>query len=632
MMRVAQRTATIIAAGLLALLPLMYRPTLFAPSATPRAIMIGVAGPVLLAISVTARALRGQALVLRHPVVFAAAVALLLLHLVSAAWTPDRLGARLWNGTLFSLLCWLAFITVIVGQRSQAMTLIAAAAGGGVLAGLVGILQHFDRPIAFFSQTLVPGSTFVYANVAAQFFAPLVVILLVMAVRSGRALGFAAWAGALLVAGGYLELTRCRGAWLATVLACVLVGGVILAAGSLRGDLRQRLSRAKLVAAGLGVAAVVAALAFIPQGGAFHRRTGWAEMLRSFVEPVQVVTGGAGEVARSSSAMRWQMLGCARRALREHWLFGLGSDGFRAGIVPYLDQPTATLCYSPTTQMLTLHCDPVQLVLETGILGGTAALVLVLGVLAAGWRLMIHAVDGDTRWVALACLGGLATIGLHSLVDFPFHMPTSSFLAATLAGVVLGLDRGTAGDQPALEIRKRGPALAVAAILAVGATINGTLLAGHAGSMWHLNVAWAAKTAGVGDVALREIDAGLAASALSPTARREYGVIHARFDPDRPAALRAVQRALADDPHYINNLVNAAGVEMELGRYTDARAHLEQALSINAELHLAHYGLGQIAAAEGRPRDARTAFERCLVLRPDYEPARRQLDALPQQP
>ncbi len=619
---------TVVAAGVLAVIPLAYWPALFAPAATPRWAIVGIAGPLLLAIRVLAAAWRGRSTAVTHTTVWVAAVGLLAVHFASVAWTPDRPGAHLWNSALLALLCWLAFIATTVRTSRQAVTLLAAAAGGGVLAGIVGVLQQLDRPPALFSQTLVPGSTFVYANVAAQFFAPLVPLLLVMVVRATRVISLLAWTAALLIAGSYLELTRCRGAWLATALTIVALSGVIAAVRGLRRDLWQRCTRAKAGLALLGVVGLVIALVLIPHEGAFKRRGSWSEMWRSFLEPVQVVTGAGGEVARSSAAMRWRMLGCAGRALGAHGLLGLGSDGFRAGIIPYLDQATASLCHTPTTQMLTLHCDPVQLLLETGALGGLAALGLGLGVLAIGWRLVTRSADDDVRWLGLGCLSGLVALGLHSLVDFPLHMPTSSFLAATLAGLVLGLSRGALADRPRFELRGRSPLLVFAAIALTAAGANIWRYTGYVRAMWHLNVAWAAKNAGVGEVALREIDGARAACDLPALVRREHGVIHARFNRDRPAALRAVHRALADDPGWINNLVNAAGIEMELGLLADARAHLGQALAVNDELHLAHYGLGQIAQAEGRATEARAAFARCVQLQPDFEPARRQLEVL----
>ena len=614
--------------ALLTLAPLAYWTSLFAPSATPRWALIDCVCPVLLAALLIGRVISGRPLVFGHPLTLTAVVTLLGIHVLSVAWTPDRLGAILWNSRLFSLACWFGIVAICVHRRWQADMTVIAAVCGAVPAALIGILHHFQIEPPPYAQTLPPGSTFVYANVGAQFIAPFVPLVLLMTLRAMRLWTILAWALAFLATAGYVALTRCRGAWLAVVVSMFLTMCLVLSHTQLRRDLWQRFSRAKIAVVLLGIIAAIAAAALVPLGTSAERRATWSEMLRSFTEPLQALAANPEEVMSSSSSMRVQMLRCTLRALQDHWMAGLGSDGFRAGIVPYLDQPTATICYTPVTQMLTLHCDPLQVVLETGAVGGVALLVAVLGVLAAGWRAATRHGDADARWLALGCLAGLVAIGTHSLVSFPFHMPTSALLAVTLAGIVVGLDRTESVDQKALVIHGRPLNMVLAALLATAAITNVKLNLDYLTSMRHLSTAWIAKRAAAGQLALREIDAAVAACNLPYVVRREYGVIHARFNPDREAALRSCRRALAHDPHYINNLVNVAGIEMELGRHRDAKRHLQQALTINDELHLAHHALGLIAVAEEHPDAARTFFERCLELQPGFKPARRQLDQL----
>ena len=145
--------------------------------------------------------------------------------------------------------------------------------------------------------------------------------------------------------------------------------------------------------------------------------------------------------------------------------------------------------------------------------------------------------------------------------------------------------------------------------------------------MQHMRNTWVAK---------RQIDAGRAVAEINEAiewsdwhhaVRREYGVIHTRFNPDRQVALRACQRALADDPYYINNLVNAAGIEIELGKPAAARHHLEQALHINDRLHLAHYALGLVSEAQGDRTAALAEFRKCLELDPNFQQARARITA-----
>jgi|GEM_PF-3806680 len=616
------------AASLLAVLPLAYWPSLFAPSATPRFALICTICPVLFAALIAGRGLAGRPFVFHSPSTFIGVVLLLGINVVSIAWTPDRLGAALWNVTLFSLACWFGFLVASVPARLRGDRLVAAAACGAALAALIGILQHFNVETPILQQTLPPGSTFVYANVGAQFMAPLAMVMLVMAIRARRARSMTGWTAAFLTLAGYVALTRCRGAWLGMAASLLLTVGVLLLTRVMRRELGKRLGLGKLMIAGVCIAAAAAAVLFVPLGGSGERRATWAGMLESFAEPLRVLAANSEEVMQSSSSMRLHMLRCTVRALEDNWLLGLGADGFRAGIVPFLDQHTASLCYTPQTQMLTLHCDPLQILVETGVIGGAALMMIVVGVAAAGYRAMTRGSRPDDRWLALACLAGLAALAVHSLVSFPFHMPTSSFLGVTLAAIVVGLARGETPSSKQLVLQGRPVLFSLAALVAVAAIASIVINIGYVSSMHHACVAWAAKRAKVADRALHDIDAAMAASDLHYSVRREYGVIHTRFNRDREAALRAGLGSLAHDPYYINNLVNVAAVEIDLGRFAKAEKHLRQALTINDELHLAHYALGLIAVAEGRPGDARGAFERTLALSPKFKPARQQLNRL----
>jgi O-antigen ligase len=553
---------------------------------------------------------------------------LLGIHALSIAWTPDGRGALLWTDTVFALACWFFLIASFVPGRRFANRLVTAATSGAVLAALIGILQHLQIEVPPFQQTLPPGSTFVYANVGAQALAPISALAFVMAIRTRRLLPTCLWCATFVTTLGYVVLTRCRGAWLGLAAALVFIGLALLLSRTLRADGRRRVGRAKLMIVCICILAAVSVALFVPLGGRNERRATWSGMLESFVEPLRLFAANPEEAMQSSASMRWHMLQCAVKVMRDRWLPGLGCDGFRAGIAPYLDQRTASLCYTPQTQMLTLHCDPLQVLVETGIGGGAALILIVAGVISAGYRGVAQARDADDRWLALAALAGLVTLAIHSLLSFPFRMPTSSLLGVTLAGVVVGLGRNVPSRIRPPTVGNRRVLLVLALLVVLAAIVSTIMNINHVRSMHHTCIAWAAKRANAGGRALHEINAAMAASDLHYSVRREFGVIHARFGLNRAAARQAVLRALADDPHYINNLVNVAGIELDLGRYADARAHLRQALAINDELHLAHYALGMVALAEGRAAEAIRAFDRALAIRPRFKPARQQLDRL----
>jgi hypothetical protein len=311
----------------------------------------------------------------------------------------------------------------------------------------------------------------------------------------------------------------------------------------------------------------------------------------------------------------------------------VGVAGYRSGIVPHLDQATAKLNYTPTVQMLTLHCDPLQLALEMGVVGVVAVGVIVGHVLVSSWRMITRRGAEPAGWVVLACLAGLVAVSVHSLVSFPFHMPTSALMAVTLAGIVLGLSTkdqssGVPESGSTIAIRGRSTQAAIFSLVVLAAIVS---VSGHYRfglAMQAMREAWVAKELKQAPVALEQIDKAMAIDDSHFTIRREYGVIHTRFNPDRLEALQACLRALRNDPYYINNLVNAAGVEMELGMLATARQRLEKTLAINDELHLAWYALGLIHQRQGRVEAAREAFQACVDIA-DFDLAQAQLRALP---
>jgi O-antigen ligase len=80
------------------------------------------------------------------------------------------------------------------------------------------------------------------------------------------------------------------------------------------------------------------------------------------------------------------------------------------------------------------HNDPLQLLAEGGLLGSGLLLCILFPLL----RQMVRALDGAKGRLAVGFATGLAAMMLHSLVDFPFHIPANAATGAVLAGVLFG--------------------------------------------------------------------------------------------------------------------------------------------------------------------------------------------------
>ncbi len=95
------------------------------------------------------------------------------------------------------------------------------------------------------------------------------------------------------------------------------------------------------------------------------------------------------------------------------------------------------------------HNDWLELVATTGVVG---TLVVVAGLVVLV-RAMLHRLDerlrSEDRAAALAAVGALASVGLHSLVDFGLTMPANAVALAILVGAALGVQRPPATGDPA---------------------------------------------------------------------------------------------------------------------------------------------------------------------------------------
>ena len=96
----------------------------------------------------------------------------------------------------------------------------------------------------------------------------------------------------------------------------------------------------------------------------------------------------------------------------------------------------------------------------------------------------------------------------------------------------------------------------------------------------------------------------------------------------RPAeAAERLRAALLIDPKETVALVNLATLDAKAGRLEEARAGFAEALRIGSpDDYLAHNGLGVVLLRQGKIAEASDHFREALHLRPDFAPARKNLE------
>lgn len=344
-----------------------------------------------------------------------------------------------WLALLPPLACLLGVLRLSTAQVARLLLLLAILAGAEGLLGLLQVAPGGGGILYLGNEE--PGQntaigTFVNRNHLAALLAltlPPIVGLLVYDMRPGRPLGHSAAPApasealarrALLFASAVLILlallfTRSR-AGVATAFVGLVCSGIVLVRARAAGTGAVRTRAASHIVAAMVAIAVVLALAI-------------------GIEPLR--KGLAPGPLQGSADFRGAVYAATLRAAFEFFPFGSGLSTF-AEVFPRFQTGEfgGYIDYG--------HNDYLQAFMELG-LAAPVVVLLLLAVYARRMIVLLRAEGG--RSFTLLQLGaglGLLPMILHSLFDFPLHMPANAMWFATLAGVML--HRGVA-DAPRPE-------------------------------------------------------------------------------------------------------------------------------------------------------------------------------------
>lgn len=284
--------------------------------------------------------------------------------------------------------------------------------------------------------------------------------------------------------------------------------------------------------------------------------------------------------------------------LRDHPLLGVGLGAYKLKYLPYKLQVWSESWtrefaedYAPPAAQA--HNDYLQWAAETGLLG-----VLVL--LFALGHLVRIALSGFAReplpachFYRLAVLAGLGTIAAHALVDFPFHLPASALVAATLLGLLYSpflngplRGEGQGQDQGQQLPQERGTHLSL--LPAAGMVVLGLLLA----------------TLGVREFRANE--------------HMQRGIALALEWSDFRGAQEELERSLALSLAPSHNALLLGAIAFMDGRYAESASLLEQAAR-GRPSEMAYFLWGQALLMAGELERGREVLDRLLKMRPRPE-------------
>ncbi len=229
------------------------------------------------------------------------------------------------------------------------------------------------------------------------------------------------WALALLLFVGII-LSFSRMGFIATLSSLFLMGALLLGTTQLGWFTASR--KRRWVGIGILAALVLAGFVLLPP----------QKLIQRFAEFIS--TDGLSSEGRTDLWVETLPL------IKASPLFGCGLGGYE----------TAFSRFKVSGVLVTddfAHNDYLQLLAELGVVGFAIGATLAFSVVRIALRHARKFADAEARYLAVASLGALVAIALHSLADFNLYIPANAMLLAWIAGMTMSLGvREISGSMP----------------------------------------------------------------------------------------------------------------------------------------------------------------------------------------
>jgi O-antigen ligase len=222
----------------------------------------------------------------------------------------------------------------------------------------------------------------------------------------------AVWALAVLMFAG-IVFSFSRMGFIATLFSSFMMGALVLGTTQLSWLTKSR--RRRWVAVGMVAALVLAGFVFLPP----YRLT---QRFAGLVSTDGLTSEGRTDLWKETIPL-----------IRAYPVFGCGLGGYE----------TAFSRFKVSGVLVTddfAHNDYLQLMAELGLVGFLIGAALALSVVRMALRGAVKSSDPEARYFAVACVGALSAIGLHSLADFNLYIPANAMLLAWIAGMAVGVE------------------------------------------------------------------------------------------------------------------------------------------------------------------------------------------------
>jgi len=417
---------------------LLYLPNISFPALEPRWSLLNLTALVLPAIFLLIFSTRSREnnLSLRlYP--FQVFSLLLILWLsLSMIWAVDRVAlfSNFFNVTSFViLLIFFSYYLKEVNWERLSLSICLSVA----LMSMIGLLQYFGLIDDLFSQVAKPASTFVNKNLATPIVVLALPLMYLQTVFNNSRKTAMLFYCCFVVSSDYLMVAMTKSSLLGSTLAFLLLVIAVFFYRPLRVRLRERLNRRILLLVGGWL--IILALTV-----AIHEQGTYPEMTRSISTSVEA---SAVETSFSTRIPKWTN---SLAIIRDFPLQGAGLGGFSAVYPNYHKSIVEDETYGTRFWLGDLHNDPLQYLVELGLVG----FVLLSGMFVVLCQAMLALLKTDADKfpaITLGCFFGVTGLLIDSFFNYPLHEPTSLFFCALLAGGVIAEYHGGEHSRSSLD-------------------------------------------------------------------------------------------------------------------------------------------------------------------------------------
>ncbi|HUQ83268.1 MAG TPA: O-antigen ligase family protein [Gemmatimonadaceae bacterium] len=341
---------------------------------------------------------------------------------------------------------WVARALAAAGYERALITGLA----GAIVAGAVtALLQAYGIEPEYVSLSRAPGGTFGNRNFMAHLSAIGTPIILLCALESRRAWGFALGTAGMALVAAALVLSRSRAAWLALIVGgalMVMLGWRMLDAWT-DPVRRRRLT----VLAGSSAAAVVLALV-LPNALEWKSESPYLDSVRGVVNYKE--GSGAGRLVQYRNSFKMALA---------HPVLGVGPGNWSVEYPKFASRNDPSLNDEGMTSNPWPSSDWVAFVAERGVVAVVAYVLALVGLLVGAW---MRARAGSTPHDRLGAVALAATVVIASIVG-AFDAVLMIAIPSLFLWSIVGALSPSGKARAALPAHTRGPVIGVAAVFGV---------------------------------------------------------------------------------------------------------------------------------------------------------------------